>query len=127
MCQWFVIQSNLPIVSTQSDYGAIQDKLQTVQEELTKLGETYSSQQQTFEQERKSWTEDKKLLEDTISDMTTSERSIETDRASREGEVRQLEDRAKVRLLFSSPTYRGADLVTKGCRGEVHPRSAIAC
>jgi len=65
-----------------------------------RLRETHDCSYQEFEKERKTWTEDKKLLEDTIADMTTSERSIESDRASRESEVRQLEDRAKAWLYL---------------------------
>jgi nucleoprotein TPR len=44
------------------------------------------------------WTNDKKTLEDTIVDMSTSEKSSENDRTSRENEVRQQEERAKVHL-----------------------------
>ena len=40
---------------------------------------------------------DKKTLEETIVDMTTSGKHLERDRSSREHEVRNLEERAKVR------------------------------
>ncbi|KAG1722508.1 TPR/MLP1/MLP2-like protein-domain-containing protein [Suillus lakei] len=40
------------------------------------------------------WTNDKKTLEDTIVDLSTSERTSETDRTTRENEVRQQEERA---------------------------------
>ena len=51
--------------------------------------------QKTFDTERAAWVNDKKTLEGTIFDMTTSEKSVESDRASRESEIRQQEERAK--------------------------------
>ena len=50
--------------------------------------------QRTFESERAAWLQDKKTLEGTIFELTTSERSSESERASREDEVRKLEERA---------------------------------
>jgi nucleoprotein TPR len=47
---------------------------------------------------------DKKILEDAIVDMTTSEKHSENDRTSREQEVRQLEERAKVSQV-ARPNY----------------------
>ena len=58
----------------------------------------YNELQRTFETERTAWATDKKTLEDTIVDMSTSEKNSENDRASRESEVRQQEERARVRL-----------------------------
>lgn len=46
--------------------------------------------------ERSAWTNDKKTLEDTIVDMSTSERHSEIDRTAHEREVRALEERAVV-------------------------------
>jgi nucleoprotein TPR len=66
-----------------------------VQSQLRESGEVLATVQQNLESERKSWTEDKKLLEDTIADMSSAERSIENARASRQGELQQLEERAK--------------------------------
>ena len=63
----------------------------------------YTELQKTFETERNAWTNDKKTLEDTIVDMSTSEKHSESDRTSREGEVRQQEERAKVGPLFYTP------------------------
>lgn len=59
------------------------------------VNEKYAELQRTLESERIAWTNDKKLLEGAIVDMTTSERSSESDRAVHQGEVRQLEERAK--------------------------------
>ncbi|KAK0464253.1 uncharacterized protein EV420DRAFT_1034635 [Desarmillaria tabescens] len=55
--------------------------------------------QKTFEIERTAWTNDKKTLEETIIDLSTSEKHSESDRTSREQEVRLQEERAKVYLL----------------------------
>lgn len=62
----------------------------------------YNQLQKSFETERIAWMNDKKTLEDTIVDMSTSEKYSENDRTSRENEVRQQEERAKVRLQWLS-------------------------
>jgi nucleoprotein TPR len=82
----------------QSEYQALQEKLRAAQDELAQLTTKYNELQKSFETERIAWTNDKKTLEDTIVDMSTSEKNSENDRTSRENEVRQQEERAKVRL-----------------------------
>ena len=52
-----------------------------------------------FEEERTAWKNDKKMLEDTIVDMSTSEKHLESDKSTREQEVRAIEERAKVTKL----------------------------
>ncbi|KAJ2925786.1 hypothetical protein H1R20_g11316, partial [Candolleomyces eurysporus] len=79
----------------ESEYKALQEKLEAANTELTQLREQLSSINKTFEEERAAWKNDKKTLEDTIVDMTTSEKHLETDRASREHEIRSIEERAK--------------------------------
>ena len=66
-----------------------------MQSELRKSSGALATVQQNLENERRAWTEDKKLLEDTIADMSSAERSIENAQASRQGEFQQLEERAK--------------------------------
>lgn len=90
----------------QSESKALQEKLQTAQEELTQFTEKYNDNLKTSEAERAIWAADKKTLEDTIVDLSTSEKHLEIDRTSREQESRQLEDRVKVNLLFTLPFYR---------------------
>lgn len=53
------------------------------------------------DEEREAWRDDKKTLEDTIVDLTSSEKHIAEDRSSRDSEIREQEERAKVRNLFS--------------------------
>lgn len=79
----------------ESEHQALQEKLQTAQDELTQLTTKYNELQKSFETERIVWTNDKKTLEDTIVDMSTSEKNSENDRTSRENEVRHQEERAK--------------------------------
>jgi nucleoprotein TPR len=83
----------------QSEYQALQEKLRATQDELTQLTVKYNDLQKSFEAERIAWANDKRTLEDTIVDMSTSEKSSENDRTSRENEVRQQEERAKVGSL----------------------------
>ena len=71
------------------------EKLEAVQVELRKSSEALATVRQNLENERRAWTEDKKLLEDTIADMSSAERTVENAQASRLGELQQLEERAK--------------------------------
>jgi nucleoprotein TPR len=68
-------------------------------EELSQLKTKHSELQRNIETERALWLNDKKTLEDTIVDMSTSEKHLETDRTLRESTARELEERAKVSLL----------------------------
>ncbi|KAF4577004.1 hypothetical protein EYR36_004990 [Pleurotus pulmonarius] len=83
------------IARQDSERIALEEKLKIAQEELSQLRTTYAELQKTLESERTAWLNDKKTLEDTIVDMSTSEKSSESDRTSRENEYRQQEQRAK--------------------------------
>lgn len=79
----------------QSEQASWREKLEAAQGELRRSSDVLATVQQNLENERKAWAEDKKLLEDTIADMSSAERSIENVRVSRQGEIQQLEERAK--------------------------------
>lgn len=79
----------------QSEYHALEEKLQSVQQEQQQISTKNVELQRTLETERAAWAQDKKTLEDTIVDMTTSEQSTESERAAHTTEIRQLEERAK--------------------------------
>ena len=66
-----------------------------MQDELTSVNEKHAELQRTLENERIAWTNDKKVLEDAIVDITTSEKSTESERVAQQEAVRQLEERAK--------------------------------
>lgn len=70
--------------------------MEAVQEDATQLNVRYEELQRTLETERASWLADKRTLEDTIVDMSTSEKHSETDRSLRESDARQQEERASV-------------------------------
>ena len=70
--------------------------MQSVQEEATRLTTRYTEIQRTLESERVAWFNDKKTLEDTIVDMSTSEKHSESDRSLRETEAHRQEERANV-------------------------------
>ncbi|KAJ6508423.1 hypothetical protein C8R45DRAFT_1069158 [Mycena sanguinolenta] len=84
------------IARHESEYKALREKLDTAEKELAQFAAKYNQLQKSFETERTAWLNDKKVLEDTIVDLGTSEKNSESDRTSRENEVRQLEQRAKV-------------------------------
>lgn len=62
---------------------------------MTSVKEKHAELQTTLESERLAWANDKRVLEDAIVDMTTSEKSTESERAAHQDAVRQLEERAK--------------------------------
>jgi nucleoprotein TPR len=95
----------------QSEYQALQEKLTAAQNELAQLTTRYNELQKSFESERTAWTNDKKILEDTIVDMSTSEKNSEYDRTSRENEVRQQEERAKVRSYITHSLHPNPTVV----------------
>ena len=80
----------------QSEFNALQTQVQAVQQELAQMTQKNTDLQRTLETERIAWATDRKTLEDTIIDMSTSERNSENDRVSRESEVREQEQRARV-------------------------------
>jgi nucleoprotein TPR len=50
-----------------------------VEDDIRQSVDKFSELQRTFESERLVWTNDKKTLEDTIVDLSTSEKTSETD------------------------------------------------
>ncbi|KDR82878.1 hypothetical protein GALMADRAFT_58080 [Galerina marginata CBS 339.88] len=87
--------SEAQITRYDSESKALQEKLDQASKELADIRSQYNDVQKSFEAERTSWINDKKVLEDTIVDMSTSEKNTESDRGVREQELRNLEDRAK--------------------------------
>jgi predicted nucleic acid-binding Zn-ribbon protein len=76
----------------------LQERLQAAQEELSQLRDNHAELKKTSDEKWPAWIADKKMLEDTIVDLSNSEKHAETDRSSRENEIRQLEERANVGL-----------------------------
>ena len=83
----------------------MQERLEQTSKELAEIRAQYNDAQKSFEAERTAWINDKKNLEDMIVDMSTSEKHSESDRNSREQELRNLEDRAKVRVYERCSTH----------------------
>lgn len=75
---------------------SLEEKLRVIGEELSEAKTKVNAVQQTLETERTAWINDKKTLEGTIVDMSTSERISENDRNAHEREVRVLDERAVV-------------------------------
>ncbi|EGN98500.1 hypothetical protein SERLA73DRAFT_169454 [Serpula lacrymans var. lacrymans S7.3] len=76
------------------EYTALQDKVHSVERDLTQSTDKINELQRSLESERAAWANDKKTLEDTIVDISTSERHSDSDRTSRENELRLQEERA---------------------------------
>ncbi|KAH0586397.1 Nucleoprotein TPR [Termitomyces sp. J132] len=83
------------IARHESECQALKEKLETAEGQLRESTVKYNDLHKSFEAERVAWANDKKTLEDTIVDMSTSEKNSESDRTSRENEVRQQEERAR--------------------------------
>ncbi|KAI0699945.1 hypothetical protein C8T65DRAFT_709807 [Cerioporus squamosus] len=79
----------------QSEIEALQEKLRQTEERLAELTQANAELQRQFETERTAWLNDKRTLEDTIVDMSTSAQSTQSDRSSWEAEIKQQEERAK--------------------------------
>ncbi|KIK98776.1 hypothetical protein PAXRUDRAFT_823499 [Paxillus rubicundulus Ve08.2h10] len=76
------------------EYKSLEEKLHSVEQDLQQSTVKFNELQKTLETERAAWVNDKKMLEDTIVDMSTSEKHSESDRTAHEREVRALEERA---------------------------------
>ena len=74
----------------------MQGRLEETNAELLQIRAQHNETLKSFETERTAWINDKKTLEDTIVDMSTSEKHSESDRSSWEEGMRTLEERAKV-------------------------------
>ncbi|EIW59409.1 uncharacterized protein TRAVEDRAFT_121374 [Trametes versicolor FP-101664 SS1] len=79
----------------QSEVEALQEKLGAAEERLAQVTQANTELQQKFDTERLAWADDKRTLEDTIVDISTSAQHIQTDRSTWEVEIHQQEERAK--------------------------------
>ncbi|KAF8443123.1 hypothetical protein L210DRAFT_3620711 [Boletus edulis BED1] len=86
--------AEVQIARHELEFKSLEEKLHSDQQDLQQWTNKFSDLQKTLETERSAWANDKKTLEDTIVDMSTSERHSENDRAAHEREVRALEERA---------------------------------
>ncbi|KAL5512816.1 hypothetical protein ACEPAG_3082 [Sanghuangporus baumii] len=84
------------IAKVEAERKALEEKVSSLQDEMTRLNTKNDELQQTLEKERETYAQDKKMLEDTIVDITNSEMSSRTDQTSRENEIREQMERAKV-------------------------------
>ncbi|ESK95244.1 filament-forming protein [Moniliophthora roreri MCA 2997] len=91
----FKASTEAQIAKYESEKKALEQRLQEAQQELQQLTSKHNDLQKQFETERTAWVNDKKTLEDTIVDLSTSERMTENDRVARENEVKVQEERAK--------------------------------
>ena len=108
---------------------SLEEKLRTVGEEVQQAKAKVKEVQQILETERIAWTNDKKTLEGTIIDLSTSERVSENDRNAHEREIRGLEQRAVVGFFsffpdIWTPSNRNDPL---GRRREIRTRGCHAC
>lgn len=85
-----------------------------------------SAVQQTLETERIAWINDKKTLEGTIVDLSTSERTSENDRNAYEREVRVLEERAVVGFFVADIRTPLIIMMQLGRRGKICTRGCHA-
>ncbi|KAI0357500.1 hypothetical protein OH77DRAFT_1435746 [Trametes cingulata] len=83
------------LAKRQSEIEALQEKLKAAEERIAELSQANSDLQHKFDTERIAWLNDKRTLEETIVDMSTSAQHTQSDRTSWEAEIRQQEERAK--------------------------------
>ncbi|EIN12937.1 hypothetical protein PUNSTDRAFT_97919 [Punctularia strigosozonata HHB-11173 SS5] len=87
--------SEAQIAKHEAEYTAMNEKLHAVQQELAQASQKYTELKSSYDSDRAAWASDKKTLEDTIVDMSTSEKHSESDRVLFEAELRQQQDRVK--------------------------------
>ncbi|KAJ7600871.1 hypothetical protein C8J56DRAFT_1019894 [Mycena floridula] len=83
------------ITRLESECNAVKEKLDSALQEQGQLSAKSEELRKALETERNAWTADKKVLEDTIVDLSTSEKYSESDRTSRETAVREQQERAQ--------------------------------
>ncbi|KAF9220879.1 hypothetical protein BS17DRAFT_786120 [Gyrodon lividus] len=76
------------------EYKSLEEKLRSIEQDLQQSTANFNEFQKTLDTERAAWANDKKILEDTIVDISASEKHSENDRTAHEREVRALEERA---------------------------------
>ncbi|KAI0770118.1 hypothetical protein C8Q74DRAFT_1333063 [Fomes fomentarius] len=79
----------------QSEIDMLQEKIRQAEERIAQLTQINTELQRQFDSDRVAWANDKKMLEDTIVDMSTSAQHSQSDRSSWEVDIKQQEDRAK--------------------------------
>ncbi|KXN81784.1 Nucleoprotein TPR [Leucoagaricus sp. SymC.cos] len=79
----------------ETEKTSLEEKLGVLQQELDQVKAKYQELQQIFDSERTAWANDKKLLEGTIVDMSTSEKHSEEDKTKWEQDLKAQEQRAK--------------------------------
>lgn len=87
----------------QSEYKALQEKLDATNVELSELKKTHEESQKSHESARNAWSDDKKTLEGTILELSTSA----GDRTTHEEDLRRQEERIKVCPQLHSLIYIG--------------------
>jgi nucleoprotein TPR len=80
----------------QSELQSLQDRLRTIETELENATRKTNEIQQQLESERKTFAVDKKTLEETIVDMSSSAANTQADEAERASIVRLQEERITV-------------------------------
>ena len=75
------------------------------------MTQTNTELQRKFDEDRAAWLDEKKTLEDTIVDLSTSAQSTQTDRSTWELEIHRQEERAKVIRIQPTRLIRDVDVV----------------
>ncbi|KAI0647815.1 hypothetical protein C8Q79DRAFT_924901 [Trametes meyenii] len=83
------------LTKRQSEIEALQERLNAAEQRLSELTQTSTEMQRRFDSERLAWANDKKTLEDTIVDISSSAQHTQSDRSTWEAEIHRQEERAK--------------------------------
>lgn len=104
----------------------MEERLQVLQQQIDQVKAKYQELQQAFDTERTAWANDKKVLEDTIVDISTSERHSEEDKIQWEQDLKAQEKRAQVFTIRDGFGEAVANELT-GCRGSLLERAGCSC
>ncbi|TRM58157.1 hypothetical protein BD626DRAFT_410863 [Schizophyllum amplum] len=83
------------IATQESNLKALEDKLAAAVQDREAAVTALENLRKEFEGEKKSWLNEKRELEDVITNLSTNDRQSEEDRASRETEVKRAEERVQ--------------------------------
>lgn len=103
------------IAKYEGQQKSLEGQIGSLQEEINRLNAKNVELQQLLEKERAAFTQDKKMLEDTIVDITASEANQRSDQAAHEKEIREQMECARVcdvcqgLLMFSTNDLQAAE------------------
>lgn len=107
-----------------NDKKSLDDQMGSLQEELIRLKEKNAEIQQVLEKEHSAFAADKKLLEDTIVDITNCGANSQAEQAAREDELRR---QGTCKGEMTRAIIFDILKLSRVCRGQIRARNRRTC